>query len=180
MVVSLPDGPRLRRIADYQFGRGAGRALFEDVESLTRTRSGRPNQLHDTHGRLVTLGQDGRFTLGFAGGRRLLRALEYPAYRVVVGEESDPFVREGRNVFAKFVEWVDPEVRAGDEVMVVRVLDSDLDDFSAVGQYDAPLDDGRIERLLGVGRASLDAAAMADFRTGMAVAIREGADDQRP
>lgn len=180
MVVSLPDGPRLRRIADYQFGRGAGRALFEEVESLTRTRSGRPNQLHDTDGRLVTLGQDGRFTLGFAGGRRLMRALDHPAYRVVVGEESDPFVREGRNVFAKFVERVDPEVRAGDEVMVVRVLDPDLDAPSAGSEDVTPLDDGRIERLLGVGRASLDAAAMADFRSGMAVAIREGADEQSP
>jgi len=147
---------QLRTTADYQFGTGAGAALFphDDLE-LRRTSSGRVEQVHADDGRLVTLGIDGRFTLGVAGARRLVDGLAHPAYRVVVGEESAPFVREGKNAFAKFVADVDPDVRPGDEVVVV-----DGDDDMAV---------------LGVGRAELSAEAMAAFGTGMAVFVRHGA-----
>lgn len=147
----------LRTVADYQFGTGAGEALFPpdgDLE-VSHTRSGRPEQVHATDGRLVTYGIDGRFTLGLAGGRRLQSALDSPAYRVVVGDESEPFVRDGKNVFAKFVQEVDPTVRPGDEVTVVHT-NSDL---------------------LAVGRAELPALAMRDFETGMAVMVREGAGE---
>ncbi len=149
--------PALRTTADYQFGAGAGIALFPENESLEvkRSSSGRPQQVIADEGRVVTYATDGRFTLGLAGGRRLLEALESPAGRVVVGDESEPFVRDGKNVFAKFVAAVGSEIRPGDEVAVVH-------------------DDGR---LLAVGRAELSADAMADFDTGMAVMVREGAGD---
>ncbi|WP_331235928.1 PUA domain-containing protein [Natronorarus salvus] len=146
--------PRLRRIADYQFGTGAGEALFSGELSVTRSSSGRPVQVIAPEGRLVTFGQDGRFTLGIAGGERLRSALSHPRYRVVVNEESEPFVRDGKNAFSKFVLETDPEIRGGDEVLVVNDSDS----------------------LLAVGRAELDSRAIADFETGMAVKVREGAD----
>ena len=146
----------LRVVADYQFGTGAGEALFPSTETLDveRSRSGRPRQILADGGRVVTYGTDGRFTLGVEGGRRLADELDAPAYRVVVGEESEPFVREGRNAFAKFVIDVDPSVRPSDEVVVVDEEDA----------------------VLGVGRAELGADAMLDFETGVAVKIREGAD----
>ncbi|MUV90654.1 pseudouridine synthase [Halapricum sp. CBA1109] len=147
----------LERIGTYQFGRGAGPALFADPEDLevTYSTSGRPRQVHASDGRLVSLGTDGRFTLGLAGGHRLQAALDAPAYRVVVGDESAPYVREERNVFAKFVQSVDGSIRPGDEVLVVH-------------------HDGT---LLAVGRAELSATGMADFDTGMAVSVREGAGE---
>ena len=154
-----PDGnaglSTLRTIADYQFGAGAGEALFPPAESLqvTRTSSGRPRQVHADAGRIVSFGTDGRFTLGLEGGRRLAEALDHPAYRVVVDDESEPFVREEKNVFAKFVLEAGPEIRPGDEVLVVHERGE----------------------LLAVGRAELAAAAIADFETGMAVNVREGA-----
>jgi uncharacterized protein with predicted RNA binding PUA domain len=146
----------LRTVADYQFGAGAGTALFPPDGDLTvsRSRSGRPRQVHAGDRRLVTFGTDGRFTLGLAGGRRLVAALDAPAGRVTVGDESEPFVRDGRNVFAKFVTDADPAIRARDEVAVVHERGD----------------------LLGVGRAELDAGAMRDFDTGMAVRVRDGAD----
>ncbi|WP_435097901.1 PUA domain-containing protein [Halarchaeum sp. P4] len=146
----------LQAVADYQFRAGAGRALFPEGESydVDRSKSGRPRQVATDEGRrLVSFGTDGRFTLGLAGGERLLAELEAPACRVVVGDESEPFVRDGKNVFAKFVTDVDPEVRPGDEVVVVH-------------------EDGHP---IAVGRAELDAEAVADFDTGMAVKVREGA-----
>ncbi|MDS0258005.1 pseudouridine synthase [Haloarcula sp. S1CR25-12] len=146
----------LCRAADYQFGRGAGAALFpaESAIEITRTSSGRPRQLHAQDGRVATYATDGRFVLGLAGGRRLLASSETPRHRVVVGDESEPFVRDGRNVFAKFVQEVDPAIRPGDETLVVH-------------------ENGD---LLAVGRAELPGSGMADFETGMAVKVRQGAD----
>lgn len=155
------DGARsLRTTADYQFGRGAGGALFPpgDTYAVKRSTSGRPQQVLADGDRLVSYGVDGRFTLGVAGGRRLFDALPSPRGRVVVGEESAPYVREGRNAFAKFVADVDPAIRRGDEVLVVRESDAG-------------------EELLGVGRAELHAAGARDFDTGMAVKVREGNEE---
>jgi uncharacterized protein with predicted RNA binding PUA domain len=160
---------QLATVADYQFGRGAGAALFPaaDTPRVRRTSSGRPAQIHvgpgadghDADGspggeRLVSYEDDGRFRLGLAGGRRLVAALEAPAARVVVGDESEPFVREGKNAFAKFVREVGSEIRPGDEVAVVHERGD----------------------LLAVGRAELPAAAMRDFESGMAVKVRSGVE----
>ncbi len=147
---------QLRTIADYQYGAGAGEALFSPEADLEihRSSSGRPRQIFRDGERLVSLGTDGRFTLGLAGGRQLGKALDPGAYRVVVGDESEPYVRDGKNVFTKFVTRVDDAVRAGDEVLVEH-------------------HDGR---LLAVGRAELDATSMLDFETGMAVKVRESAN----
>ncbi|MFC6732045.1 PUA domain-containing protein [Haladaptatus sp. DYSN1] len=145
----------LRTIADYQFGAGAGDALFAGDISIERSSNGRPQQIRDGRARIVSFGLDGRFTLGVEGGRRLLDSLAAPQARVVVGDESEPFVRDGKNVFAKFVSDVDPDVRPGDEVVVVH-------------------EEGYI---LAVGRAELSASAMLDFETGMAVKVRDGAQD---
>ncbi len=152
----FPEAPELRTVADYQFGHGAGRALFPPGEQcrVKRSSSDRVAQVHADGDRLVTFRTDGRFTLGLAGGRRLADALAAPGNRVVVGEESEPFVRDGKNAFAKFVREVDPAVRPGDEVLVVNE-----------------------SGLLAVGRAELSATAMADFDRGVAVKVREGARD---
>ncbi len=144
----------LRRGADYQFGPGAGAALLDEAVEVTHTSSGRPRQVHADDGRIATYATDGRFVLGLAGGRRLLDAFDAPAHRVVVGDESEPFVREGRNTFAKFVQQADPSIRPGDETLVVH-------------------ENGD---LLAVGRAELPGSGMADFETGMAVKVRQGSD----
>ncbi|UWG50986.1 tRNA modification protein [Halalkaliarchaeum sp. AArc-CO] len=153
---SAPDLASLRTVADYQFGAGAGKALFPPEEELTVRRStgGRPRQIVAEEGRLVSYGVDGRFTLGIAGGRRLYEALE-GSYTVVVGDESEPFVRDGKNVFAKFVAEVDDDVRSRDEVVVIH----------------------EAGHVLAVGRAELSADGMRTFETGMAVKVREGAGD---
>ncbi|WP_373189552.1 PUA domain-containing protein [Halolamina sp.] len=147
----------LRTSANYQFGRGAGDALFpaEAHLDIEYSSGGRPNQIHAPDGRLASMGTDGRFTLGFAGGRRLHETVAEPAYRVYVGDESEPFVRDGDNAFAKFVGRVGPEIRPDDEVLVVH----------------------ESGELLAVGRAELSAEGMVDFHSGMAVKVREGVNE---
>lgn len=156
MTESFPERDALRTVADYQFGAGAGRTLFptDETPTVKRSFSGRPKQVIAEGGRLVSVGTDGRFTLGFEGGRRIQTVLDHPRGRVVVGDESAPFVRDGKNVFAKFVQNVDETIRVGDEILVVH----------------------ETGELLGVGRAELSPAGMVDFTTGMAVMVREGAD----
>lgn len=152
------ESTRLRTIADFQFGAGAGEALFPDFGEVTvrRSSSGRIRQLHVEDSHLVSVGTDGRLTLGLTGGRRLLAGLPAPTARVVVGDDSASFIRDGRSAFAKFVRNVDPAIRAKDEVAVVH-------------------HDGSF---LGVGRAELDSKSMTAFDRGVAVSIRAGADPE--
>jgi len=147
----------LRIVADYQFGAGAGDALFPPGEAIEIRRStgGRPRQLYAGEHRLASYGTDGRFRLAIAGGRRLHEELDAPANRVVVGDESEPFVRDGSNTFAKFVTEVDSQIRPGDELLVVHERGD----------------------LLAVGRAELSANGMTAFNSGMAVKVRAGVDD---
>jgi uncharacterized protein with predicted RNA binding PUA domain len=144
----------VRVIADYQFGKGAGKVLFPDTcKFVLSPTTGRIRQVKDKGVRIATLKADsGWFTLGIEGARRLHEAFEYPKLRVVVLKEVGGFIAEGRSVFAKHVVDVDPEIRANDEVIVV-----DEDD-----------------NLLATGRAVLCAKEMLEFERGVAVSVRQG------
>lgn len=142
----------LRTVANYQFGKDAGRQLLptEGGLSMTRTSSGRPRQIRIDGERVATYETDGRLRLSMDGGRRL-QAAEGVGYSVIVGSESRPYVREGRNAFAKFVTDADEMIRPRDDVLVEHT-------------------DGE---LLAVGRAELSGRGMLDFDTGMAVKVRD-------
>jgi uncharacterized protein with predicted RNA binding PUA domain len=144
----------VRVIADYQFGKGAGKVLFPDTcKFVLSPTTGRIRQVKDNGIRIATLKADsGWFTLSIEGARRLHDAFEYPKLRVVVLKEVGGFIAEGRSVFAKHVVDVDPEIRANDEVIVV-----DEDD-----------------NLLATGRAVLCAKEMLEFERGVAVSVRQG------
>jgi len=144
----------VRVIADYQFGRGAGRVLFPDsCKFVLSPTTGRIRQIKDRGVRIATLKADsGWFTLSIEGARRLHTAFEYPKLRVVVLRDVADFIARGRNVFAKHVVDVDPNIRANDEVLVV-----DEDDT-----------------LLATGKAVLSAKEMLEFDRGVAVSVRRG------
>ncbi|MCX2818172.1 pseudouridine synthase [Haladaptatus sp. F3-133] len=146
----MDDLSKVRTVADYQFGRGAGDALFPDDAEFRNTRTGRVSQVLHDGGRLATLKTDGRLTLSDTAGERLHQAFEPPRGRVEFGDESVPYLRDGKNGFAKFVERVDDDVRAGDEVLVT----------------------GPDDEFVTTGRAELCADEMRDFGTGVAVLVR--------
>jgi len=144
---------RVQVIADFQFGKGAGQALFPEGCEVILSRTGRVRQISLCGKRLATVrAQDGRFTLGIDGALRLLSALPPPAYRVVVRDEVAEFIRQGKNTFAKHVIATDPAIRAGDEVMVVNGEDE----------------------LLATGSAVLSGGEMLPFNYGVAVKVRQG------
>ncbi|HDI32093.1 MAG TPA: pseudouridine synthase [Thermofilum sp.] len=63
--------------------------------------------------------QDGRFIPTIDGAKLILEKLPYPRKRVIVSEEAAPFIAEGKTVFCKHVIDLDPELRAGEEVLVI-------------------------------------------------------------
>jgi uncharacterized protein with predicted RNA binding PUA domain len=144
---------RVRTIADYQFGRGAGEALFPDNVEFQFSSTKRIRQILLEGGRLATVrAHDGMLTLSIEGARRLHAFIEYPGQRVVVNSDAAPFAAKGKTAFARHVVAVDPGIRAGEEVLVVDEAD----------------------RLIATGKAMLSAIEMRSFKKGIAVDVRNG------
>jgi uncharacterized protein with predicted RNA binding PUA domain len=142
---------RARMIADLQFGRGAGEALFPDDTTYSLSSTKRLRYLYSGKERIATVrANDGLLTLSMLGAQRLHAHLVAPRLRVVASDDAAPFVAKGGNVFARHVIAVDPEIRAGEEVLVV---------------------DGR-DRLLATGKAVLAPEEMLQINRGVAVSIR--------
>ncbi len=144
---------RIRTIADYQFGKSAGVMIFPDDSRFIASRRGEVRQVLLGKERLCTLrAHDGRLTLGLAGAKRYHDSFSYPKARVSVQDDAVPFVSAGKSVFSRHIMFADPELMAGDEVLIV---DSD-------------------DNLIAVGSAMLCGREMMAFSTGMAVSVRKG------
>jgi len=145
---------RIRATADFQFGRGASDALLDGSVSyvISKNMGKIRNVVVDGEHVLSLRAEDGLFTLKSEGARRLHRAFAFPRLRIVVDAESVPFHRDGKNVFAKFVRDADPDMRPGDEALVV----SPDDELCAVAQ------------------SSMNRSEMRAFKRGVAARVREG------
>lgn len=150
------DRLRCRAVLDMQFGRGAGDILDNrKVEMVKSPRTGKiRNVIIDGRHALSMRATDGRFTLKLEGGRLLADALPAPRMRVVTDDEPAEFAAKGNNVFAKFVLQCDPEIRPGDDVLVMNTKDE----------------------LAAVGRALLSPAEMLAFKRGIAVRVKDSPD----
>jgi uncharacterized protein with predicted RNA binding PUA domain len=156
---SIPDMPqlsnlkRVRTIADYQFGRGAGEVLFADNVEFQFSSTKRIRSILLDNNRMATVrAKDGMLTLSIAAARKLHEFLKYPEQRVVVNSDAAPFVAKGRTAFARHVVEVCSDIRAGEEVLVVDERDN----------------------LLATGKAMLSAIEMLSFKKGIAVDVRNG------
>lgn len=145
----------IRMIADYQFGRGAGKVLFPETCRFIISSTGRVRQIMDNKERIATLKADsGWFTLSIEGAKRLHSFFPYPKLRVVVMDEVSEFIARGKSVFAKHVVDADRNIRANDEIIVVNTEDE----------------------LLATGKAVLSAFEMLEMQRGMAVKVRQGVE----
>src|SRR4030042_5334897 len=155
----LGDLVRLVAVADYQFGRGAGDALFPSDAAVEYAKNtGKPRHV-EAGGALVASYRpnDGLCTLTIAGARRLLEGTGAPGYTVTILDDVVEAVEGGGNVFAKHVADAGEAIRPGDEVVVVNP--------------------GR--EVIAVGKALLTREAMLRFKTGAAVKIRRGRSRHR-
>ncbi len=147
---------RARTIANFQFGRGAGRALVPDGTEFKLSSTGRLRYLYSGNERIATLrANDGLLTLSMLGAQRLHSHFQAPGLRVVVSQEVSPFIAKGGNVFAKHVLCADPDMRSGEEVLVVDEND----------------------RLVATGTAVLSPDEMLQIKRGVAVMTRRAAEE---
>ncbi|MCL4447359.1 MAG: tRNA guanosine(15) transglycosylase TgtA [Thermoplasmatales archaeon] len=146
---------------DYIFNYQFGKKLYSmvDKRGITLQRSKNTGKIRNVYSggkQILSLrASDGLFSLNYEGAVLIHSNFEYPAHRVVIDPEVTEFIREGRNVFAKFVEEADPGIRPHDEVVIV-----DRDD-----------------KLLSYGRVILNRQEMIEFRKGIAVKNRLKSDD---
>ena len=146
---------RARIIADYQFGKGAGDALFPDDTTYSLSKTKRLRYLYSEKERIATVrASDNFLTLSMLGARRLHAFLPPPRLRIVASDDAAPFVAKGGNLFARHVLDVDREIRAGEEVLVVDSQDG----------------------LLATGTAVLATEEMMQIKRGLAVAARKAAE----
>lgn len=147
------DVRRISAVADMQFGLGASEALLNGKITVIKSkRTGKIRNIICDGAHILSMrAEDGLFTLKLEGGRRLHTSLKYPLVRVVVTDDAEPFIRQGKSVFAKFVADCDPDLRPFDECLIVNEHDT----------------------LLAVGRTMLTRDEMFAFQQGMAVKTRE-------
>lgn len=146
---------RARIIADFQFGRGAGEALFSQDTTFKLSNTRRLRYLYSGTERIATVrANDGLLTLSMLGAQRLHAFFATPRLRVTISGDAAPFVVKGGNVFAKHVLSVDPSIRAGEEVLVVDAQD----------------------RLIATGKAVLAPEEMQQIKRGIAVQTRKAAE----
>jgi 7-cyano-7-deazaguanine tRNA-ribosyltransferase len=144
---------KIKSIANYQFGRGAGGALFRGkIEIVKSKTTGKiRNVICDGKHVASMRASDGFFSLKAEGGKRLHAFFSPPKMRVVVTDDAVPFIKQGKNVFAKFVVDACEELRPYDEALIVS----------------------KDDELIAVGQCLLNREEMLDFERGIAVKTRE-------
>jgi uncharacterized protein with predicted RNA binding PUA domain len=142
-------------IADFQFGRGAGEILFPDQTTFKLSNTRRLRYLYSENERIATVrANDSFLTLSMLGARRLHAFFQKPQHRVVASDDAVPFVAKGGNLFARHVQNVDLNIRAGEEVLVVDAKDN----------------------LIATGKAVLAPEEMLQIKRGIAVQTRKAAE----
>lgn len=145
-------------IADYQFGKGTGKELFPDGSTFQLSRTKRVRQVLYSGKRIATArAKDGFFTLSIEGASVIHRLLPGKKLRVIVSDDAAPFVEAGKTAFAKHVIEIDPELRAGEEVLITD----------------------RTDRLLATGQLLLSPAEVLALDSGAAVDVRVGTASKR-
>jgi len=146
---------QIRGIADFQYGSGAGLALFpEDINIVYSKNTGRIRHVAHKNQLIASFRPtDGLFTLSIKGAERLNQIQGFD-YFVEIMDEISEFPSRGSDVFAKHVVNSGCSVKPGDEVVVV---DSGFN-------------------VLAVGKALMNKIEMLSFMTGVAVRVRKSRD----
>ena len=140
-------------MVDYLFGRGVSRALPKKGCRLVYSRrSGRVKLVFHNERLFATVKPNGSMALSLYGASVLSASRAFLGNCVTVKEDAVPFVRGGKSVFCKFVARAGRRVSPRGEVCILD----------------------QAGRVIGVGRAIMSGAVMSQFKTGVAVKVREG------
>ncbi len=143
---------KLRALLIYQWGTNAGKlADLEDMQIVLSKSTGKIRHCKSDGEILFTVvPTTGLLTPTYRGGQELLRVGIDDTYKIIMDSDVSEFVASGKSALAKFVKHADPNLKAGEEVLV-------LDE---------------VQNLLGTGRALITGEEMATFNRGVAVVIR--------
>ena len=101
---------------------------------------------------VITLRTDGGLALTIFGATQFLGTERFRQNCIIPIEQAVPFIRQGRSLFCKHVEWCGTNVKVGSDVAIV---------------------DG-VDKVVAVGRALIGFSHMKNYRKGIAVKVREG------
>ncbi len=148
---------KLIGIANYQFGKGAGAALFDKgIKIACSQRTGRIRYIYRKSKLIATLRpKDGSFALTVSGAQILLTKMKFFANLVIAQDDVAEFIRVGGDVFAKHVVRATKSLRPGEEAIVT----------------------GEDGHLMGVGRTLLSGYDIKHFKRGVAVKVRKGIEE---
>ena len=147
------DIKKLKAIADYQFGKGAGDALFTGKIKIEKSKkTGKIRHVFDGNQNIVNMRASDSFLILSKLGAKRLASLEGIRNKVMIDNSVESFARDGKSVFAKFIKDCDENIRSNDEVLIVN-------------------EQGE---LLAFGKALLNHKEMLDFKTGQAIKTRKG------
>jgi len=105
----------------------------------------------------MTLRTDGGLALTIFGATEFLGTERFRQNCIIPTEQALPFVRQGRSLFCKHVEWCGSNVKVGSDVAIV---------------------DG-VGMVVAVGRALIEFGLMKDYHKGVALKVREGIKSPR-
>jgi 7-cyano-7-deazaguanine tRNA-ribosyltransferase len=143
-------------MVDYLFGRGVSRALPKKGFRLSYSRrSGRVKLILHDEKLFATVKPNGAMALSIYGASTLSKSPKFRENCVQVSDDVVEFVRGGKSVFCKFVQWAGKNIYPKSEVAVI---------------------DGK-GKVIGVGMAVLNGAHMRQFSVGVAVKVRKGFKD---
>lgn len=151
--IHVADLDKLRQMADYQFGEGAGSLIPDNVVIKKSRKTKRIRWVYHKKELFLTVRASDHFLLPKMPYAVLLHEhFKSPRLRVVLTDDPDATqcVREGKSVMCKFVEDVDENLLCQDECLVV---DSEGE-------------------LIRVGTLHLSPKEIMDFDSGMAVRVR--------
>ncbi|MEW5760975.1 MAG: tRNA guanosine(15) transglycosylase TgtA [Candidatus Thermoplasmatota archaeon] len=149
---------RVKATMDLQFGKGASEILDEgNIKIIKSKKTGKIRNVFLAEKHILSMrAHDGFFTLKIEGARLLHKKFKKPNLRVIVSNEVSMFIREGKNVFSKFIIDADEKIRPMDEVLITNEEDE----------------------LLGVGRTLMNREELLSFKKGIGVKVREGTKKQ--
>lgn len=143
------DSFRIRRMIQYQFDVD----IDKEFKVIRSKNTGRMRQVYLDDKVVFSVRSYDNFLIPTKEGAKLLwEHLDFPKYRVVVDNSVAEFVKQGKNVFAKFV----------------------IDCYNDIYPYDEVLVVNEDDELLGFGTAILNSRELLEFNKGLAVKVRKG------
>ncbi len=142
----------LKSVADYQFGKGAGKALFSSDTTIERSRStNRIRYVYKNKKRIFSFRVNDGFLIPSIEGGKLLHENKL-GFSVTANDDAEPFIREGKSLFAKHVVQADQGISPKDEVFIKNTKGE----------------------IIAIGTAKLSTNLLLEMDMGVGVTIRKG------